>query len=141
VTLTVAVIVGLSLWYLVQPQPLLVQGEADAKRIDIAARVDGRVGERPVSRGDNVAAGQILVEIDNPQILSKLKEAEAQKVVAVADLARIDVGARKEVVAHRKAAIASAEANRTFEVRAYPTEKIPELRPGMSAYLQWSGGR
>jgi HlyD family secretion protein len=35
--------VGLSLWYLVQPQPLLVQGEADATRIDIAARVDGRV--------------------------------------------------------------------------------------------------
>jgi HlyD family secretion protein len=48
---------------------------------------------------------------------------------------------RKEVVAQRKAAIASAGANRTFEVRAYPTEKIPELRPGMSAYLQWGGGR
>jgi HlyD family secretion protein len=113
------VIVGLSLWYLVQPQPLLVQGEADAKRIDIAARVDGRVGERPVSRGDNVAAGQILVEIDNPQILSKLKEAEAQKVVAVADLARIDVGVRKEVVAQRKAEIASAEANLTLAQQTY----------------------
>ena len=119
VTLTVAVIVGLSLWYLVQPQPLLVQGEADATRIDIAARVDGRVGERPVQRGDNVAAGQVLVKIDNPQILSKLKEAEAQRVVAVADLARIDVGVRKEVVAQRKAAIASAEANLTLAQQTY----------------------
>lgn len=119
VALTVAVIVGLSLWYLVQPQPLLVQGEADATRIDIAARVDGRVGDRPVTRGDNVAAGQILVEIDNPQILSKLKEAEAEKVVAVADLARIDVGVRKEVVAQRKAAIASAEANLALAQQTY----------------------
>jgi HlyD family secretion protein len=26
---------------------------------------------------------------------------------------------------------------RTFEIRAYPVDKIPELRPGMSAYLDW----
>lgn len=69
VALTVAAIVGLSLWYLVQPQPLLVQGEVDATRIDIAARVDGRVAERPVNRGDNVTAGQLLVSIDNPELL------------------------------------------------------------------------
>jgi HlyD family secretion protein len=119
VILTVAIIVGLSLWYLVQPQPLLVQGESDATRIDIAARVDGRVGQRPVARGDNVAAGQVLVTIDNPQIVSKLKEAEAQKAVAVADLARIDAGVREEVVAQRKAAIASAEADLALAQQTY----------------------
>src|SRR5262249_1235078 len=26
---------------------------------------------------------------------------------------------------------------RTFEIRAYPVEKVLELRPGMSAYLDW----
>ena len=26
---------------------------------------------------------------------------------------------------------------RTFEVRAYPVERIPELRPGMSVYADW----
>jgi hypothetical protein len=29
------------------PEPLLVPGEADATRFDIAARIDGRVGEIP----------------------------------------------------------------------------------------------
>ena len=77
VTLIIAAIVGLSLWYLVQPQPIVIQGEADATRIDIAARVDGRVAKRPVERGDNVAAGQLLYEIDNPELLTKLREAEA----------------------------------------------------------------
>ena len=38
----VAAISGLSLWYLFQTQPLVVQGEADAPRIDIAARVEGK---------------------------------------------------------------------------------------------------
>src|SRR5215471_18696738 len=92
VALIVAATVGLSLWYLAQPQPLIIQGEADATRIDIAARVDGRVGKRPVERGDNVAAGQLLFEIDNPELVAKLKEAEASLGVATAQLANIEVG-------------------------------------------------
>jgi HlyD family secretion protein len=30
---------------------------------------------------------------------------------------------------------------RTFDVRAYPTQPVPELRPGMSAYAAWTGAR
>lgn len=119
VSVTVAAIAGLSLWYLVQPQPLLVQGEADATRIDIAARVDGRVATRPVSRGENVAAGQVLVTIDNPQLLTQLREAEAAKAVALADLARVQVGTRVEVIAQRKAAVAADQANVTLAQQTY----------------------
>jgi HlyD family secretion protein len=38
----VTAVAGLSIWYLVRGEPLLVQGEVDATRFDIAARVDGR---------------------------------------------------------------------------------------------------
>jgi HlyD family secretion protein len=123
VTLSVAAIVGLSLWYLTQPQALLVQGEADATRIDIAARVDGRVGQRPVSRGDNVSADQILVSIDNPQLLTKLHESQAAKVVSLADFARIQVGTRAEVVAARKAAVAASEADVKLAQQTYDRTK------------------
>src|SRR5271169_270159 len=118
-TLIVVAIVGLSLWYLVQPQPLLVQGEADATRIDVAARVDGRVAKRPVERGDNVAAGQLLYEIDNPELVTKLKEAEAGLAVASAQLANVLVGTRVEVLAQRKAAVESAAANLTLSQQTY----------------------
>jgi HlyD family secretion protein len=111
VTLIVTAIFGLSLWYLVQPQPVLIQGEAGATRIDIAARVDGRVAKRPVSRGENVAIGQVLVEIDNPEVLTKLREAEAAVAVAQAELARIEAGTCAEVIAQRKAALESAMAD------------------------------
>jgi HlyD family secretion protein len=30
---------------------------------------------------------------------------------------------------------------RTFSIRAYPIEKVPELRPGMSAYMDWQQRR
>jgi len=128
VALSVAAVVGLSLWYLVQPQPLLVQGEADATRVDIAARIDGRIGQRPVSRGDNVSAGQQLVAIDNPELLMKLGEAEAAKSVALADLARIEVGTREEVIAERKAAVASAEASATLAQQTY--DRVKKITQG-----------
>lgn len=123
VAVSVLGIVGLSLWYLLQPDPLLVQGEADARRVDIAARVDGRIATRPVSRGEDVAAAQVLVTIDNPQLAAKLREAEAARAVAAADLARIMVGTRPEVIAAREAAVASAEANAKLAQQTYDRTK------------------
>jgi len=134
VALIVAAIVGLSLWYLVQPQPLIIQGEADATRIDIAARVDGRVGKRPVERGDNVAAGQLLYEIDNPELLTKLKEAEAGLAVASAQLANVLAGTRAEEIAQRKAEVESAAANLTLAQQTY--DRIKELARTGNAPLQ-----
>ena len=119
VAIIIAAIVGLSGWYLVQPRPLLVQGEADSTRIDMAARVDGRVGQIPVVRGENVPAGAPLVRIENPELLAKLAEARASKAVAEAELARIDAGTRQEVVAVRKAEIDRADANLTLARQTY----------------------
>src|SRR5215510_7980462 len=106
-----SIIAGLSIWYLVRPQPLLVQGEVDATRFDIAARVDGRVAEVPVVRGQNVAAEAVLVRIDNPETLAKHAQSLAAKVVAEAQLANINVGTRPEVIAARKAAYERAQAS------------------------------
>jgi len=123
VIVTVVAIVGLSLWYVVQPQPLLIQGEADATRFDIAARVEGRVAKRPVERGDSVAAGQVLIEIENPELLAQQKEAEAAAAVAQADLTRIEVGTRVEVVNERKAALAASHADATLAQQTFDRTK------------------
>lgn len=123
VAVSIAVILGVSLWYLARPQPLIVQGEADATRVDIAARVDGRVASRPVHRGEDVKAGQVLVTIDNPELLTRLKEAEAARAVAAADLKRIEVGTRAEVIDARRAALASAEASAKLAEQTYDRTK------------------
>jgi HlyD family secretion protein len=115
----VVVIVALSIWYLVRPQPLLVQGEVDATRFDIAARVDGRVAEVPVVRGQDVAAGAVLVRIDNPETIAKNEQALAANVVAQAQLANINAGTRAEVIAARKAALERAEAGVVLAQKTY----------------------
>ena len=123
VALCIVGILVLTLWYLVRPQPLLIQGEADASRTDIAARVDGRIATRPVHRGENIQASQILVTIDNPELLTRLSEAEAARAVAAADLKRIEVGTRAEVIDGRRAALASAEASVKLAEQTYERTK------------------
>src|SRR5437868_6161986 len=119
VGLVVAAVAGLSIWYLVRPQPLLVQGEVDATRFDIAARVDGRVAEIPVVRGQNVAANAVLVRIDNPETIAKHQQAVAAKIVAEAQLANINVGTRAEVIAARQAALERAQASVGLAQKTY----------------------
>ncbi len=119
----VAGIAGLSLWYLFQSQPLVVQGEADATRIDIAARVDGLVRDRPVHRSDNVAAGQLLLVIDNPELVAKLNEARTAKAAAEANLANVLAGVRKEEIAQREANVAASQASLVLAQQEYNRTK------------------
>jgi HlyD family secretion protein len=118
-------VVGLSVWYLVRGQPLLVQGEVDATRFDMAARVDGRVADIPVNRGQDVAAGAVLVKIDNPETLAQKNQAMAAQLVAEAQLAHINAGTRAEVIAARKAALDRAAAAVVLAQKTY--DRISEL--------------
>jgi HlyD family secretion protein len=125
VVLIVAAVAGLSIWYLVRPQPLLVQGEVDATRFDIAARVDGRVGEIPVVRGQNVPSRAVLVRIDNPETLASYQQALAAKGVAEAQLANINAGTRAEVIAASKAGYERSQASVTLAQKTY--DRISQL--------------
>jgi HlyD family secretion protein len=125
VGLVVVVVAGLSIWYLLRGEPLLVQGEVDATRLDIAARVDGRVAEIPVERGQNVAAGAVLVKIDNPETLAKNEQALAAKIVAEAQLANVKVGTRVEVIAARKAELERAQASVVLAQKTY--DRVSQL--------------
>jgi HlyD family secretion protein len=119
VVVVATAIAALSVWYLVRGEPLLVQGEVDATRFDIAARVDGRVGEIPVMRGEDVGANAVLVRIDNPETVAKHEQTLAAKIVADAQLANINAGTRSETIAARKAALERAQASVILAKQTY----------------------
>ena len=121
----VTALAALSIWYLVRGEPLLVQGEVDATRFDIAARVDGRVGAIPVDRGQDVAAGAVLVRIDNPETIAKHEQSLAAKIVSEAQLANINVGTRPEVIAARKAELERAQASVVLAQKTY--DRVSQL--------------
>lgn len=111
--------VGLSIWYLTRPQPLVIQGEVQSRTFDLAARVDGRVAQVAVSRSQNVAKGASLILIDNPELLAKERQSEAALGVAEAELARVRSGFRAETIAVRKAEIDRAEADVTLAKKTF----------------------
>jgi HlyD family secretion protein len=69
VALVVAAVASLSIFYLLRGEPFLVQGEADATRLDIAARVDGRRD----SRRARPRVGANRSAASNPLMLPMLK--------------------------------------------------------------------
>ncbi len=109
-----AAMIGLSIWYLSRREPLVVQGEVQSRTFDMAARVDGRIGQIVVTRSQDVRQGAPLIRIDNPELLAKARESEAALRVAEAELARVRAGFRAETIAVRKAEIDRAAADLTL---------------------------
>jgi HlyD family secretion protein len=113
------VMIGLSIWYLSRREPLVVQGEVQSRTFDLAARVDGRVGEIVVARSQDVTRGAPLLRIDNPELLAREQASEATLRVAEAELARVRAGFRAETIAARKAEIDRADADLTLAQKTF----------------------
>ena len=80
------------------------RGEVDATRLDIAARIDGRVADIPVTRGETSRQARCWCGSTIPEKTSPSASTQAAaKVVADAQLANINAGTRPEVIAARKA--------------------------------------
>jgi len=106
------VVVGLCtlLWFATRPQPLTVQGEVSADRVDVSPRVNGRVAELRFDVGDSVKKGDLLAQLESPQLAATLIATRAALAVAKADYDRV-YSTRPETIAGKKADLAAAEAD------------------------------
>jgi len=124
---------GLALWFMTRAPELVVQGEVEATRIDLAARVSGRVAEVPVDFGDRVTKGQAVVLLDSPQLKAALATARAALAVAEAnrDLA---FSTRPETITAREAELAKAEADLLLAQKTY--DRVSRLQETSVASAQ-----
>lgn len=105
-------------WAVDHPEPLLLQGEVEATRVDLAARVAGRVVRTPVDVGDRVAADGVVVELDSPALRAGLDTSKAALAVARSnrDLA---FSTRQEMIDARRAEREKAEADVLLARKTY----------------------
>lgn len=103
-------LVAAALWGVTRPGPVALQGEVAAPRVDVSARVSGRVAEIGADTGDAVAAGTLLVRLENPQLLTGYGQAEAALQAARNNAAAIAI-VRPENVRAAQAQLAAAEAD------------------------------
>ncbi len=116
-------VIGLAIWYLARPSPCSCRERWKAPASISRPGVPGRLVKVPVARGQDVASGATLLVIDNPELVAQLHAAEVEKAVADAELARINVGTRAEIIAQRKAEIDRAAANLTLAQQTYNRTK------------------
>lgn len=92
------VILGVSLWYMKAPSISYLQGQVEAKQINVASKIPGRIDKILVEEGDVVEADQLLAIISTPEIDSQLEQAKSVKVAAEAVNEKIDNGSRSQEI-------------------------------------------
>ncbi|MBV7441410.1 biotin/lipoyl-binding protein [Weeksellaceae bacterium TAE3-ERU29] len=128
-------VVGLSLWYYNQPETFYLQGQVEAKQINVAPKVPGRVKEVLIQEGQKVKKGQLLLELESTEIEAKKAQAEAARSAAVAQENKAHAGARKEQITGaynvwQQAKSAADLAKKTYErvSNLYEAKVVPEQK-------------
>lgn len=113
------VVLGVSFWMGTHPSEEPLYGVMQAKTVDVAAKVTGRVETLPVHEGDTVSAGQLLMTLDIPEVEAKLKEVEALKSAASARQSLVDEGARPQEIRAAKAQMQRAQAGQELAQKTF----------------------
>lgn len=95
---------GLGLFILVlliaqfYPRTQLLQGEVVIRQISLSPRIAGRINKIDVKEGDQVKKGQVLAQIDSPELFAKQEQAKAAQAAALATAEKVDKGLRDEEI-------------------------------------------
>jgi HlyD family secretion protein len=106
-------------WIVLKPEPVILQGEAEATEVRVSGKVPGRIDQFMVSEGMSVNKGDTLVLISSPELNAKLIQAISAEDAANAQNQKANKGARAEQIAGayelwQKAEVGMKLAEKTF---------------------------
>lgn len=102
-----------------KPQPVILQGEVEAKQFNIASKIPGRIQEVAVVKGQKVKTGDFIFSIYSPEIDAKLAEANAAHLAASAQSRKAQNGAQEEDIAAAYSVYVKAEAAALFGEKTF----------------------
>ena len=94
----VIVILALIGFFMLEPKPEIIQGQAEATQVRVSGKLPGRVDEFMVKEGQQVHMGDTLVRIFSSDAEAKLMQATAMENVYKAQNQKVDKGSRIEVI-------------------------------------------
>ena len=96
--IAVVLIVALAGFFLLTPPEETIMGQAEATTVRISGKVPGRIAEYRFGEGDQVKKGDTLVFLDTPEVLAKMRQAEAARAAAEAQHTKALNGARAQEI-------------------------------------------
>lgn len=117
--LVVTGLVALAGFFLLTPPDDIIMGQAEATEVRISGKVPGRIASYRFGEGDQVKVGDTLVFLDTPEVLAKLKQAEAARMAAEAQSAKANKGAREQEITAAYEMWQKAQAGLTIAKKSY----------------------
>jgi len=109
---------------------LTASGTIEAPTVDVASTTAGRIAALHVSEGQQVAAGDLIAEMDAAVLDTQIAQAQAAQAVAEAQVALLKAGARDADLAVARAAVVQAEAARDAARTASQDAQASVTAPG-----------
>jgi multidrug resistance efflux pump len=97
-------------WFRQKPAELHLPGTVETQEVHLSSRVGGRVSQVLVRESQVVEPGQVIVELEMPELDAQRAGLVAQRAAAEADLERLENLARPEELEASRAAVAAAQA-------------------------------
>ncbi len=97
--LLVIAVVSFIGWIVLKPEPIMLQGQAEATEVRVSGKVPGRIDRFMVAEGTTVNKGDTLVLINSPELNAKLMQATSAEDAANAQNQKANKGARAEQIA------------------------------------------
>lgn len=91
-----------------------LQGQIDARYIDVSPKIIGRVAKLYVREGDEVLPGASLVLLDSPEVQARVAQAQSALDAAAARQQLVDDGTRGEMIRTAQAAWQRAVSDTKF---------------------------
>lgn len=120
-----------------------LQGQIEAQEINVSSKVPGRVGKIDVQLGQAVRQGDILFELDSPEVQAKVAQARAAQDAVQATYSKAQAGARPEEITMarynwERAQTGARIAHATYErVQAMYKEGVIAQQKRDEAEAQW----
>ena len=120
-----AAVISLSIYFFSNSEPTYLQGQVEAKQINVAPKVPGRVKAIYKQEGDQVHKGDLLLELESTELDAKLSQAEAARLAAQAQSDKAQRGARTEQIQAAYNVWQQAQAAADFAAKSY--ERVNNL--------------
>lgn len=109
------------------PDRIELSGTVEAREVDLAFQVSGRIARLDVDEGDAVQAGQPVASLDENDYQLALRNAIAQRDAAQAALAVLQAGTRIQELRVAEAQLGKAQADLDYAHLEY--QRVAELIP------------
>lgn len=104
---------------------ILATGTIEAKEVVISSKISGEVKKINFDEGDKAVKGDTLIFIDNEMLEIQLKQAEANRIAAEAQLELLRKGARREDIVQAEEQLKQTETN--FRQAEIDKKRMEEL--------------